>query len=150
MTRNNQRANRRGVILTMELVLVLPVFLILIFAVVEFSLLMSARIRMGDAARNGSRRMCVSGAAPDTVNRIVRESLGPQLASCCEIQLQTAAAAGEIGNVQIRIPMNLVSPDLLWMTGFGLSNRYLQADAPMVTERACLENNVASEHVNRL
>ena len=37
----------------MELVLVLPIFLLLLFAIVEFSLLTTARVRISDA---GARR----------------------------------------------------------------------------------------------
>jgi hypothetical protein len=32
--------------------------------------------------------------------------------------------------------MKNASPDLLWMAGFGLSNRSIDADAPMVMERS--------------
>ena len=45
----------------MELVLVLPVFLLLIFSIVEFSMLMSAQTRVANAAQNGARLLSVCG-----------------------------------------------------------------------------------------
>jgi Flp pilus assembly protein TadG len=137
--------SRQGIILSMELVLVLPIFLLLIFAVIEFSLLMSARTRVGDAARNGSRLLCVAGAPDDDIRKAVADSLGTKLSRVCSIQILPGAHPGDTGNVRIQIPMNSVSPDLLWMTGFSLRDRCIQADAPMVTERC-----VTAKEIQRL
>ena len=141
-TTHNRTDVRRGVILSMELVLVLPIFLLLIFAIVEFSMLMSARTRAGDAARNASRKLSISGAPSEVIQRTVFDTLGPRLAVNCSVEIQPALKAGDICNVQVRIPMNSVSPDLLWMTGFSLQGRYLQADAPMIMEHAVQSNDM--------
>ena len=119
----------------MELVLILPIFLLLVFSIVEFSMLMSAHTRVANAAQSGSRMMCISGASDSEVKERVTSLLGPTLAENCLIQIYPASYAGELGRVTIRVPMRNASPDLLWMTGFSLQDRTIDADAPMVMER---------------
>jgi len=129
-------AGRRGAILSMELVLILPIFLMLIFSIVEFSMLMSARTRVANAAQSGARLMSLSGASAEEVREQVSSLLGPSLAGNCQIDVQPAMHAGDIGRVFVRVPMKNASPDLLWIVGFGLANRSIDADAPMVMERS--------------
>jgi hypothetical protein len=132
---NSRKPNRKGAILSMELVLILPIFLLLVFSIVEFSMLMSAHTRVVNAAQSGSRLMCISGAGESEVKERVTSLLGPMLAKDCLIQVYPASYAGEIGRVSIQVPMRNASPDLLWMTGFSLQDRSFDADAPMVMER---------------
>jgi Flp pilus assembly protein TadG len=132
---NARRPDRKGAILSMELVLILPIFLLLVFSIVEFSMLMSAHTRVANAAQSGSRMMCISGANESEVKERVTSLLGASLAKDCLIQVYPANYAGEIGRVAIRVPMRNASPDLLWMTGFSLQDRSIDADAPMVMER---------------
>ena len=129
----------------MELVLVLPIFLILIFAVVEFTFLMSARAQVGDVALQAARCMSLSGCSAEDTEQMTRQMLGPVLARNCRIQVLREKNGGQPGNVRIDIPMRNAAPDLLWMIGFGLRNRYLSADAPMLMER-----DVASGGMQRL
>ncbi len=136
---------RRGAILTMELVLVLPIFMLLIFSLVEFSLLMSARTRISDAARSGARVISVSGGSTQDVQAMIVELLGTSLSQGCRIDIQPSQYAGGVGNVHIQVPMKNASPDLLWMTGFSVSERFIHVDAPMVMER-----HVASEELQRM
>ncbi len=49
--RNSRTPDREGAILSMELVLILPIFLLLVFSIVEFSMLMSAHTRVTNAAQ---------------------------------------------------------------------------------------------------
>jgi Flp pilus assembly protein TadG len=120
----------------MELVLVLPIFLLLIFSIVEFSMLMSAQTRVASAAQSGARMMSISGASRQEVQDRVKDLLGPALANDCSIEIQTASKPGEVGRVYVRVPMTSASPDLLWMVGFGLSQRSIESDAAMVMERS--------------
>lgn len=120
----------------MELVLVLPIFLLLIFSIVEFSMLMSAQTRVASAAQSGARMMSISGASSEEVEERVKDLLGPALAGDCSIQIHAASKPGEVGRVYVRVPMASASPDLLWMVGFGLSQRSIESDAAMVMERS--------------
>lgn len=119
----------------MELVLILPIFLLLVFSIIEFSMLMSAHARVANAAQSGSRMMCISGASEAEVKQRVTSLLGVTLSKDCLIQVYPANYAGEIGRVAVKVPMRNASPDLLWMTGFSLQDRSIDADAPMVMER---------------
>ncbi len=142
---DRRRRSREGAILSMELILVLPIFLVLLFAVVEFTMLMSARAHMCDVARAASRHMSLSGCADDQTTALVRQLLGPALASDCRVSVMNDGGAGSPGNVRIDLPMQNAAPDLLWIIGFGLQERVLSVDAPVIMER-----DVASSGIRRL
>ncbi len=118
----------------MELVLVLPIFLLLLFAIVEFSLLTTARVRISDAAHAGARRLCLSDTGPDDIRDEVKLMLGRKLSRDATIEVAGLQKAGERIIVRIRVPMKNATPDLLWPTGFSVRGRTLVADALMVRE----------------
>ena len=132
--RQHTRAKRHGAILTMELVLVLPVFMLLLFAIVEFSLLSSARNRMTEAARTGVRELCITNKSPEYIRETVKQRLGPKLSREIQVDITCPTDAGELANVRIAIPMKNATPDLLWLTGFSVKQRTLIVDAPMIRE----------------
>ena len=134
-------SKRRGAILSMELVLILPIFLLLIFAIVEFSMLMSAHTRVANAAQSGARLMSLRGASAEEVREQVNSLLGAALSRNCLIDVQPASHAGDIGRVSVRVPMQNASPDLLWIAGYSLTTRSIVADAPMVMERSASTDN---------
>ncbi|MEZ6059490.1 MAG: pilus assembly protein [Planctomycetaceae bacterium] len=151
LTNGHQRAHirigqsdrsRLGAILSMELVLVLPIFMVLLFAVVEFSLLASARNRMSDAARCGVRELCINDESPDLIRQELTKRLGPKLSQGIVIDVRAAARAGEVANVRVTVPMKNATPDLLWLTGFSVQNRFLTAEAPMVREHDNLQTGL--------
>ena len=129
----------------MELVLVLPIFMLVLFSVVEFSMLSTARTRLTDASRHGARMLCISDRSSDDVRSEVRRILGSRLARGVDIEIRDSKQPGDIVNVSVRIPMANASPDLLWMTGFSVRNRYLGAASPMVRE-----HEVATSGIDRL
>jgi hypothetical protein len=119
----------------MELVLVLPLFLILVFSIVEFSMLMSAQTRVANACQSGARMMSLTGASPEEIDSRVRSLLGPKLANSCQVSVKPGGYPGDVGYVSVRVPMKNASPDLLWITGYSLQGRSLDASTPMVMER---------------
>lgn len=123
----------------MELVLVLPIFLLLIFSIVEFSMLMSAQTRVANAAQNGARMLSVCGmpsaAAEAEVRSRVEQLLGPALAQECVVTIDPGTFASDLGRVHVQVPMRNACPDLLWMTGFSVANRSINCDAAMAMER---------------
>lgn len=129
----------------MELVLVIPIFLLILFAIVEFSMLSSARTRVSDAARHGARLLCISDRSHDDVRQEVRRFMGRQLSEQAVVHINDNGHPGETVNVRIHIPMSNASPDLLWMTGFSVRNRYLRAEAPMARE-----HDVVTTRIERL
>lgn len=141
MSVSTRTHGRRGAILSMELVLILPIFLLLIFSIVEFSMLMSAHTRVANAAHSGARLMSLRGASADEVEEQVNSLLGTALSKNCQIDVQPASHAGEIGRVSVRVPMKNASPDLLWIAGYGLAHRSISAEAQMVMERSASIDN---------
>jgi len=136
---------RLGAILSMELVLVLPIFMLVLFSVVEFSMLSTASTRLTDAARHGARLLCISDRSHDDVRLEVRRILGNHLSRDVQVEILDSREPGDVVNVQVRIPMANASPDLLWMTGFSVRERYLGAEAPMVRE-----HDIATSGIERL
>ena len=134
-TARSRSSSRRGAILSMELVLVLPLFLMLVFSIVEFSMLMSAQSRVSTACQSAARLMSLTGASSEEVESKLLTLLGPKLAKGCNVQVQPAGHPGEVGYVSVQVPMKNASPDLLWITGYALDGRSLNASTPMVMER---------------
>ncbi|MBL8818640.1 MAG: pilus assembly protein [Planctomyces sp.] len=145
MNRRVDRMDRRGAILSMELVLVLPILMLLIFAVAEFSMLTSAQTKVSDAARTGARVLSMSGGNSTEIQQLVMEILGPNLANGCQVDVQPGQFAGDTGLVRVTVPMRNATPDLLWMTGFSVRGRSIRIEAPMV-----MEHRLVSEDLNRL
>jgi len=125
---------RTGAILSMELVLVIPIFLLLLFSIVEFSMLSSARTRLSDAARHGARLLCISDRSHDDVREEVQKILGTQLSREMRLGIQDSGRPGDIVTVRVQIPMRNATPDLLWATGFSVRERYLIVGVPMARE----------------
>lgn len=142
-----QLQNRRGAILSMELVLILPIFLLLLFAIVEFSCIASAKSRISTAAQSATRQLCLYDAPPAALRQHVRKSLGPKLARGAVIRISNPPVVGQLANVEVVVPMANATPDLLWITGFSVSDRTLNASAPMLKEtgRPYLASSVASD-----
>lgn len=131
-------SRRRGAILSMELVLVLPIILLLVFSIVEFSMLMSAKTRVSNATQAGARQMSLCTLSDEEIQEEIRNHLGPALARDCEIEVHPAPGPGDVGRVTVRVPMKNACPDLLWVTGFSVKDRLIVADVPMVMERTAL------------
>lgn len=134
---------RRGAILTTELLLVLPIFLLLLGAIVELTLLVTARNQMANVAHAATRQLCLGRPSDDAVRQQVSQLLGATLSKNASIEITRGQRAGDLANVRLVIPMRNASPDLLWVTGFSVGNRVLVADAPMVGEHDDLTITVA-------
>jgi len=78
--------------------------------------------------------MSLSGESASEVEERVAELLGASLAAGSVINAETAEYAGQIRRIHVRVPMGSATPDLLVMTGFSLSDRYLESSAAMVVE----------------
>jgi Flp pilus assembly protein TadG len=89
----------------MELVLVLPIFLLLVFSIVEFSMLMSAQTRVANAAQNGARMLSLRSPIPNAETEIksrVEQLLGPALAQQSVITITSGAYASDLGTSMFR------------------------------------------------
>ena len=133
LTTTRMPRTRRGV-LSMDLVLTLPILLILLFGLLEFSLLFFARGDVVDASRAGVRAARLHGATQESVEDEVRYSLGARLASQAQIHTNLGNKTGDEVSVTVQVPMAAAAPDLLWMVGYGLKGRDLLCETRMVKE----------------
>ncbi|GAB4156925.1 MAG: hypothetical protein Tsb009_33940 [Planctomycetaceae bacterium] len=124
---------RRG-LLSMELVFTLPILMVVLFGLFEFSLLFMARGRVVESSRAGARHASLPGSTPQSVRQKVRQTLSPRLRERAEVQIERGPQTGDAVSVTVIVPMRSASPDLLWPIGYRLQNRYL-----ISTTRMCRE-----------
>ena len=132
-TRTSTTARRRG-ILSMELLLTLPILTVLLFGLLEFSLLFFARADVVEASRAGARAARLYGATAESVEEEVRFSLGGRLASHVRVQADLGDKTGDEVRVAVEVPMAVASPDLLWLIGYSLQGRELLCETRMTKE----------------
>ena len=125
--------NRRG-ILSMELIITLPIFGILLMGLFEYSLLFASRGDVVEACRAGCRRATLAFATVEDVEAEVRASLGPRFSALAAIETELGEFTGDEVFVSVRVPMDAASPDLLWPIGFGLRDREISCQSRMIKE----------------
>ena len=131
----NSKKRRRGA-LAMELLFALPIMLAVLLAMVEFSILLSARQQVTSAAREAAR-VAALGGSPTEIRTIVDRFLGPQVAQI-EATLNDVNGnplpSGEPIQVVVSVPMFRMVPELLGFIGFSLRGQELTARAVMRKE----------------
>lgn len=127
------RSHRRGS-MTMELVLTLPIFMILLMGIVEFSFLMYARSDVVQASRAGARLAALNGVWPEDVESEVARSLGGRFQSNFQVQSTLGKYTGDEVSVLVRVPMTAAAPNLLWPLGYNIQGRELIAETRMLKE----------------
>jgi Flp pilus assembly protein TadG len=118
----------------MELLITLPIFLMLLMGLFEYSLLFSARGHVAEACRAGCRRATFTNATTDDVEAEVIATLGNRLGVKCQVNAELGEHTGDVVTVAVAVPMGLASPDLLWPIGFGLRDRDFVCQSRMVKE----------------
>ena len=129
----NRRNARRGV-LSMELLLTLPIFGMLLMGLFEFSLLLYARGDVVEACRAGARRAALPGATVENVEQEVKDHLSPRLQANVEVDVECGEHPGDVVAVAVKAPMGAAAPDLLWPIGFSLQGQHFQCAAKMRKE----------------
>jgi len=124
---------RRG-ILSAELLLTLPILTVLLFGLLEFSLLFFARGDVVEASRAGARAARLHGATEESVEAEVRYSLGGRLAPHARVLMDLGHKTGDEVSVAVEVPMATASPDLLWLIGYSLNGRELLCETRMAKE----------------
>ncbi len=134
-----RRQPRLGAMLSMELLLVLPVLLILLAALVEFSLIWSANSKVKAASQLGCRVATLPATHPDVAEQVIREKVNETLDKSSlvenhELEFVLGAYTGDKVSVRVRVPMKAVAPDLLSFVGLGLEDRVIVATTVMRKE----------------
>ena len=131
--------NRRGAILSYELILVLPIAVALVLALLEFGLLWSAahkvQLATQHACRVGTRPCASLTDLHKAVQAAADEALIDQrLIAACELRFQPGAQTGDPVVVEVKVPMSAASPDLLSIVGYSLRGRTLTSRVVMSKE----------------
>jgi hypothetical protein len=118
----------------MELALTLPLLMLLLLAICEFSMLFLARGEVVEACREAARVAALPGSTPETVEGAVRKVLRPGLQGGLSVDMTDAAASGEVVSVVVRVPMMAAAPDLLWPVGYSVKGQWLTAESRILKE----------------
>jgi hypothetical protein len=132
-TQKPQRARKRPAILAMELLLVLPILLGVLLAMIEFSLLLTARQQVTIAAREAVR-LAALGGSPDDVNIMIVRVLGAHPYDVTIDPEDLDAQPGDPITVVVSVPTNTYVPDLLKFMGFSVQNTRIGCRAVMLKE----------------
>jgi hypothetical protein len=133
-TSSHRRITRRRGVLTAELVLTLPILLVVILGLFEFTWLFYARGMVVEASRVAARKASLPGANLEIVQAEVNRLLPARFVSHARIQADLGEFPGDVVSVAVAVPMRSVAPDLLWPIGFTLSGRDLYSETRMVRE----------------
>jgi len=112
----------------------LPLLMLVLFAVFEYSLLFFARGGVVEASRIGARSASCPGASMEYIEQSVAAALGPQMSQNASVYTELGQFSGDRVVVVVKVPMTDASPDLLWPIGFGLQGRFLVAETSMERE----------------
>ena len=120
--------------MTLELLLVLPILLVMLLGLFEFSFLFYARSEIVEASRAGARLATLHGVHSEEVEVEVRRSLGGKFGAQLEVLSALEARSGEEVSVAVRVPMTAAAPDLLWPIGYSIQDRHLMSETRMLKE----------------
>jgi Flp pilus assembly protein TadG len=140
-TRGARRYSRRGAILALELIMVIPILFVVLLATIEFGILLMASQGVGAAANVGSRNAALPSSSKASVDAAVSTALdgyvwqgmhevvifvdegggfvkdnGPVLQN---------APSGAVVSVTVNVPMNDAAPDLLKYFGISTAGKDL-------------------------
>ena len=131
--RSTSRRRRRG-LMSFELVLTLPILGIVLFGLLEFSLLFFARGDMVEAARIGARKASLPGVSVADVEDEVAKVLPANLRNTLQVSVTPGVYSGDVVTVEVWAAMKSAAPDLLWPIGISLQDQQLYAVAHMIRE----------------
>jgi Flp pilus assembly protein TadG len=130
---------RKGAVLSIELVVVLPILLSILLATVEFGMLLMSSQGVSAAANVGSRAAALSSSTRSTVEAAVNNSLnGWKWQAAHEVVIfvngnrvtptndfLAAAVTGDVVSVTVNVDMDDAAPDLLRYFGISIAGKEL-------------------------
>lgn len=129
-----RRGSRRAGVLSMELVLTLPLFALLLAGLLEFTLLFFARGEIVEASRVAARKATLPGATLETIEEEVLKVLHPRFHDSVQVDAELGEKSGDVVAVAVTVDMSTAAPDLLWPIGYSLQGRPLLSETCMIRE----------------
>jgi Flp pilus assembly protein TadG len=129
----------RRATLTLELLLVLPIALVIILAIVEFSMIFTVRQQLSAASREGARVASIGGTAEE-IEAAVRTFLGNGTLSQAKVisvltdEFGDPVPSGGAVQVIVTLPTAQAVPNLLAPFGFSIGNDVIYARTTMRKE----------------
>lgn len=137
--------SRKGMILSVELIMVLPILLLVLLAMVEFSLITTAHAKANNVAQTASRELLATPKSPSQIRVAIQRMLGPKWAYGAIADIEFPDQTTRVGKLRLVIPMRNVTPDLLWMTGFSVQGRFVVGEAPLIGAATRPPNSVVQK-----
>jgi hypothetical protein len=130
---------RQGALLSYELILIMPILLALGLAMIEFSLLWSAKHKIQLAAQHACRvgtHPCPSINQLDQAVRAAADMalVDERLIDAHRLTFRPGAHTGDPVVVEVKVPMTAASPDMLSIVGYSIRDRFLTATVVMSKE----------------
>ncbi len=137
---NRSRARRRkGAVLSIELVMVVPILLSILLALVEFGILLMATQGVGAGASVGARAAGVASSSRASVEAAIDTALQGWVwqgqhevlifvngqADTGSNHLLASAVTGDVVSVTVKVPMDQAAPDLLRYFGISIADKEL-------------------------
>ncbi|MCR9200883.1 MAG: pilus assembly protein [Planctomycetaceae bacterium] len=123
---------RRGILLTMELLLILPLLLLVLSAIVQCSLLVSARSQMTSAALAAAHQISSVPMDADDIRELLRAMLGADLAEGAVADIVIPDAPGDVGHLHLQIRMEQILPRLPGRQLISGNSSWLVIQVPIV------------------
>jgi len=124
----------RSGVLSMELVLTLPILLLILTGLFEFTLLFFARGEVVEASRVAARKATLPGVSQQDIEDEVRKILHPRFHQSLKIDAMLGERSGDVVAVSVTVDMASAAPDLLWPIGYSLQGRPLLSETCMIRE----------------
>jgi hypothetical protein len=118
----------------MELVLTLPILLVVLLGLFEFTWLFYARGLVVEASRAAARKGTLPGTELFDIEAEVLRILPPRLGEQVRVQADLGEHSGDLVSVAVAVPMRSAAPDLLWPIGLSLAGQDLYSETRMVRE----------------
>jgi Flp pilus assembly protein TadG len=133
-----RRVRRRNGVTAVEFAIVAPIFLIMIFGIIEMGRALMVQQIITNASREGARRAIIEQATADEVKELVNDYLAATSVSGVTVDVSPAVIGPAVGfgdpvTVSVSVPFDSVS----WMPGkWILGGTELSASTVMRAERA--------------
>ena len=134
LSRSQCRDRRRAGLLSMELVLTLPILMLVLAGLFEFTLLLFARSEVVQASRVAARKATLPGVTVQDVEDEVLKVLHPRFHNSLQVDALLGQKSGDVVSVAVTVDMSAAAPDLLWPIGYSLQGRPLLSETCMIRE----------------
>ena len=143
-----RRCARRGTVLTIEMLLLIPLLLVIVFAIAQYSMMLMATQAISASASVGVRQAILPGATNAGVENAVRSALAGwsfQDDNDLDVQIYVEdmphgapavenAVTGEDVTVSVSVPATRVAPNALLLVGISIDSTALRSTFTMRKE----------------